>query len=140
MDKSMSVHLADDDQIRVVHQVRRGCLDGYPVLWVKSTSGSIDSLDIFPGIAGLRRIVAEGAAYLAEHDEGPDGSADRTDIVPAEAATGCEPRPLTDELMEIAEDFGRGLSEPWPPRGEDFDDPSDAEIAAGVRNAPGQVP
>jgi hypothetical protein len=145
MDKSTSVHLADDDQIKVVHQVRPDRLDGYPLLWIKSRDGAINCLDIFPGIAGLRRIVAEGAAYLAEHDEeGNRRIMDRAGVVPAEAC--CGPVIDVDDLMGMAANWDDYQERGKEPRREDFEvreewsDPSDAEIAAGVRNAPGQVP
>lgn len=138
MTQNPMVHIDDDDQVECEFVVHSGHPDGYFVLrftppglrryeQTLTLDLSRDRLRRLQAVIGARLAAIDGPA---EHDR-PDCDCSHCGavaVVPAEAATGGALD--YDDLLISAMATG------FEPRMPDEDDATDAEIAAGVRNAP----
>lgn len=142
MRQSQTVHLDDEDQIECVHQVHANEPDGYPVIRIKPPGITAEEVVIFPTLDRLRRLRDVIGAYLAAHDEPaspvearasrraldePDGSADRRNIVAAEAVVDA------DDLLESIATSYDVRRDAWE---DDPDEEEDRRLGIGRRNCP----
>jgi hypothetical protein len=120
-----TISVDDDDAIECFAQHNPGSPAGDPVIAIRPDGGHRyrQSLTLMPSWDALRRMGSVIGRLLEEHDE----LFGRGHVTPAEACCGAVID--TDDLLHA-------MSMGFELRGEDFDDPTPNEIAAGVRNAP----
>ena len=100
-----------------------------PVVEIKGGGGHDDAVIFFRSVDQFRKFVDTGLRWLVEHDT-PDGSADRRDIVPAEAVADSPPEIVdADELLAT-------MAESYDVRRSGWD----VAPAVGRHNCPGEVP
>lgn len=132
-------HLHDTDQIECRHQLSPLETAGYPVLEISPKDRPSGRIEIYPTMGRLRRLHAVIGAYLAAHDDHEDvpglpGHPRPRGRWPVPAEACCGPTVDADDL------FASAMAASFEPLREPCDDPTAAEIAAGVRDAPGGVP